>query len=293
MKKLVTHSGKFHADDVFATAVLRKVFSDVDVVRSRDADVIASGDIVYDVGRVYDPETHRYDHHQTEGAGERENGVPYAAFGLIWKHFGNELVDDVRVWKKIDENLVQPIDANDTGYISSASTVPDFDNYVLDRMVKAFNPSWSEPYESGYDSFMELVSFAEKLIEREIKRAADAVVGAEKVEAAYQVADDKQIIVLEQGYPWKEILAGYPEPQFVIFPEVDTERWMIQAVNTGMSGYDVRTPFPESWAGLVDGELEAASGVAGSRFCHRALFLCVNDTKVGALQMAQKALTER
>lgn len=290
MKKLVTHSGKFHADDVFATAVLKKVFKEIELVRSRDPDTVASGDIVYDVGRVYDPATNRFDHHQPEGAGVRENGVPYAAFGLIWKHFGEQLVTDKRVWQLVDEKLVQPVDANDTGFISSAAKNGEFDNYVLDRVAGAFNPSWSEPYEDAYNNFMYLVSFAEALIDREIVRATDAVQGMQEVEKVYQAADDKRVIILEKGYPWKEVLVDKSEPLFVIYPEVDTDRFMIQAVNVAKSGYETRKAFPKAWAGLVDDELQQASGIAGARFCHSACFLCVNDTKEGAVQMAYAAI---
>ena len=34
------------------------------MVRTRDPAVLADLDIIVDVGGVYDPETHRYDHHQ-------------------------------------------------------------------------------------------------------------------------------------------------------------------------------------------------------------------------------------
>jgi uncharacterized UPF0160 family protein len=290
MKKLVTHSGKFHADDVFATAVLRMIFTDVDVTRSRDAEVIAGGDIVYDVGSLYDPVQNRFDHHQPEGAGARENGIPYAAFGLIWKHFGKELVNDARVHTYIDSHIVERVDANDTGYISGASTVPDFDNYVLDTFVDVFNTSWKESYDDSFTLFMQAVSIAEQIMQREIVRAEAFVEATEAVERAYEQAEDKRIIELERGYPWKEVLLKYPEPQFVMFPEIDTSRYMIQAVNKSMSGYEVRTPFPESWGGLVDAALVEVNNIPGSRFCHKGGFLAVNETREGAREMEKQAL---
>jgi len=53
--KAVTHDGPFHADDVFADAVLRAALSEVQLTRSRDTAVIASADLVFDVGGIYDP----------------------------------------------------------------------------------------------------------------------------------------------------------------------------------------------------------------------------------------------
>lgn len=69
--KIITHSGKFHADEVFATAVLEILLGKdkVEIIRSRDNSVIDSGDYVVDVGGVYDPKTNRFDHHQEERAG--------------------------------------------------------------------------------------------------------------------------------------------------------------------------------------------------------------------------------
>ena len=46
--KLATHSGPFHADDVFACALLRTFLEeDIEVLRTRDLDEIAIGDDVY------------------------------------------------------------------------------------------------------------------------------------------------------------------------------------------------------------------------------------------------------
>ena len=39
-------------------------YSEASIVRSRNDDTLKSCDIVVDVGGVYDPNTHRYDHHQ-------------------------------------------------------------------------------------------------------------------------------------------------------------------------------------------------------------------------------------
>jgi len=289
MKKVVTHNANFHADDVFATATLDLVFNgDIEVIRSRDQEIIDGGDIVYDVGGIYDPEKNRFDHHQSEGAGVRENGVPYAAFGLIWKHFGSKLVSSDDVLRKVDEKIVQPVDGNDTGYISPESRIPELDNYVVDVLIKSFNPTWSESYDDSYDRFLKLVSFAKEVLQREIKKAEDSALGKEKVVSAYQQSENKKIIILDRGYSWRSTLTSYPEPEFVIFPAAE-RGFMIQAVHKGLSGYDTRNSFPESWRGGNDKELEEISGVKGTVFCHRAGFLAGNETLEGAIQMAKLA----
>ena len=50
MTRAATHSGGFHADDVFALAVLRIVHPDLEIVRTRDPEVLAAADYRVDVG---------------------------------------------------------------------------------------------------------------------------------------------------------------------------------------------------------------------------------------------------
>ena len=90
-----THGGKFHADDVFATALLMIVRPDIKVTRGF---VVPDGfdGIVYDVG------CGMFDHHQ-EPRESRPNGVPYAAFGLLWRVLGAQLVGAHQA-RLLDEN---------------------------------------------------------------------------------------------------------------------------------------------------------------------------------------------
>src|SRR3989344_3845760 len=124
---IVTHSGNFHTDDIFAVAVLTLVLGEenIEVIRSREDSIINSADYTVDVGGIYDPDKNRFDHHQIEGAGTRENSIPYASFGLVWKKFGEQLGGSVKVFEKIDQMLVQPIDAPDTGVKFLESKIPN------------------------------------------------------------------------------------------------------------------------------------------------------------------------
>jgi uncharacterized UPF0160 family protein len=92
MKKVATHDGSFHSDDVFAIAALQLLLgeNEVEVVRVPKDSPSIEADYVVDVGGVYDHERRRYDHHQP-GAPVRENGIPYAAFGLVWRHYGADI----------------------------------------------------------------------------------------------------------------------------------------------------------------------------------------------------------
>ena len=81
-----THAGKFHADDVFATALLQIIRPDIRITRGFVVPDDFDG-IVYDIGFGM------FDHHQ-EPREYRANGIPYAAFGLLWRVLGPGLVGE-------------------------------------------------------------------------------------------------------------------------------------------------------------------------------------------------------
>jgi uncharacterized UPF0160 family protein len=68
-KKIGTHNGTFHCDEVLACCMLRQLheYKDAEIIRTRDQAALEECDIVVDVGGVYEPEKHRYDHHQRYG----------------------------------------------------------------------------------------------------------------------------------------------------------------------------------------------------------------------------------
>ena len=192
-----THGGKFHADDVFATALLMIVRPDIKVTRGF---VVPDGfdGIVYDVG------CGMFDHHQ-EPRESRPNGVPYAAFGLLWRVLGAQLVGAHQA-RLLDENFVQPLDLNDN--IGEQNSLAD--------AIGSFNPVW----DSGEDSdacFWRAVPFAKQVLENEIA-AANAVNRAdETVQNAYKNSRDG-IVVLPDYMPWKNGLYK-TDALFVVYPQ--------------------------------------------------------------------------
>ncbi len=93
--KLITHNGAFHTDDIFAAAALSMMFEkdgeNYEIIRSRDEEVIKTGDYVFDVGGIYDENTNRFDHHQVGGAGKGPFSIEYSSLGLVWKKFGEKI----------------------------------------------------------------------------------------------------------------------------------------------------------------------------------------------------------
>ena len=119
MKKVITvgtHNGEFHADEIFALSILKKIYSNMKIIRTRDREKLKRMDFRVDVGNKYNSKTNDYDHHQKEFDLKRKNGIPYASAGLVWKHFGEKLVNSREAFDYIDGKLIQPIDAEDNGF---------------------------------------------------------------------------------------------------------------------------------------------------------------------------------
>ncbi|OHA18411.1 MAG: hypothetical protein A2664_00505 [Candidatus Taylorbacteria bacterium RIFCSPHIGHO2_01_FULL_46_22b] len=292
---IVTHSGSFHTDDVFAVAtlllLLEKKPVEVRVIRSREQAVIDQADFAVDVGNIYDPAANRFDHHQTGGAGMRDNKVPYAAFGLLWKQFGVEISGSAEISARVDRVLVQPIDYGDNLGLPLAPLVPDVYPYTLDRIISAFGSTYEEKKVEIDAVFLELVAFAKRIIQREIVKAVALEHASSAVKRAYIDASDKRVVVLDEEYPWYDTLSNYPEPLFVVFPDEKSGNWGISAVRVSLHEFKNRRDFPVAWAGKRAKDLAEVSGVSDAVFCHNRLFFAVAKSKEGAITLAERALS--
>ncbi len=300
---IVTHDGMFHADDVFATAALLCLLDAAPVVvtiaRTRDESVIAGADFVADVGSLYDAEKNRFDHHQQGGAGRRKNGlpaapdtaqagIPYAAFGLVWRKFGAKIAGSEKAAELVDRNLVAPIDAGDNGVDLYKKTFASAAPYLIDDFIHNLRPTWQE----GGDidaHFLEAVAAARQVLNREIAHARAAVAAETFVLEAYEKSPDKRLVTLDAFYPHEKTLAAFPEPLFAVFPRPDGF-WNVKAVRDDQSLFKNRKNLPESWADKRGAELAEATGVPEAVFCHNGRFMAVAKTKEAALALAKLAL---
>ena len=291
--KLITHNGSFHADDVFAAAtlalLLEKKGESFEIFRTRDKDIIEKGDYVFDVGGIYDESINRFDHHQQGGAGKRENGIEYASFGLVWKRFGKELADSDKIVELIDRHIAVPIDASDNGFDLVESKY-DALPYSIQHFFSSMRPTWRENNITNDEVFLKCIEIAKLALTREIIQAKDSMLAEEKVVSFYQNAKDKRIIVLDEDYPYQDILDDLPELLFIIYPRNNDNLWGIRAARKNKTTFKNRKDFPKTWAGLRDEEIQKVTGVSDAVFCHKALFLAVAKSKEGALKLAKLAL---
>lgn len=261
-----THGGKFHSDDVFATAFLRILNPDIHVERGFEVPENFDG-IVYDIGRG------EFDHHQKDKE-YRGNGCPYAAFGLIWRAYGSEFVGEEEALR-FDAEFIQPLDESDnTGC----------DN-VLAKIISEFNPGWDSevPYD---EAFWKAVDFAETILRNHFKSVEGILRGRVLVEKAMQESNGT-ILVLSVYAPWKKEVIG-SSYQFVVYPS-NRGGYSIQGVAVSPEDHSLVCDFPKEWWGAEAEELQRMSGIESLRFCHPNGFLAATDTLEDAVKAAEYA----
>ena len=286
-KTIATHNGNFHADDVFSVAALKSILPPFTLVRTRDLAVIASADIVIDVGGEYDADAGRFDHHQRGGAGARENGIPYSSFGLIWQKYGLEICNgNQEVANSIDIGLVSTIDAIDCGHVEGI-----YEGISLSQTISMFNPTWQE--DSHFDTcFDEAVEFASRVLARFIAAANGGISAKAIVTKAIKDAKDPRVIVLEKYTPWKTTVHKLSEEAlYMIYPS-ETGQWRIQTVPVEPGSFEDKRPLPKTWAGLSDKELQQVSGIDDAMFCHNGLFIAGAKSFESTMKMAAIALQD-
>jgi uncharacterized UPF0160 family protein len=300
---LLTHSGLFHADDIFATALLTLYFKNKEpkiklkYKRSIEQKDIDKADIVYDIGRIHNPKKLRFDHHQNDASLVRKNDIPYAAFGLVFRHFGPELIGMIsdnknkkfiqECFDKVEKNLVLHIDAMDNGVLTYKQIIDEVDVLTIDNYFRiARSAVESKGPEEIDKKFFELVKLSESIIEDIILYSVKTEKEKEIAIKFYKKSKDKRVIVCDVFFNFN--FNKFPEPLIIIYPDL-RGNWSAKVVEKGDEIYDARIYFPKSWRGLNDEDLEKVTEVKGSMFCHKSGFLAVNKTKEGVLEMVYEA----
>ncbi len=316
---IATHSGTFHADDVFGVGVLMGVFPSHTLLRTRNTALIASADFVVDVGGTWDAATGRFDHHQRGFTGARparlvdgqsQPGVGYASAGLVWAAHGADYVNAwaglhqqpldaaavAEIVQSLDHSLVQYLDMVDTGQADVAPGI-----FGLSALVAQLNTHWLE--EQGLDlaakaallesRFRQAIAIIRTFLDHAIGKKVAQLRAMDTVRQAPRLLGGRLLHLKEGGMPWSRVVVDeMPEVLFVIYPDSDGNQYQIKTVPLTVGSFDTRRDLPAAWAGLRDQELAAVTGVADSVFCHLNLFIGGARSFDGAVQLAALALAE-
>lgn len=320
--KIVSHSGTFHADDIFGTLVLDVVFAERNplIIRSRDNSIVKEADATVDVGGVYDPSTLRFDHHQKGFAESRANGVVYASAGLVWKDFGLRFVKEISrritpnavlgdaeasaIAQTIDIELVQYVDMVDTGANPGGPGL-----YGLSSLLSQFNPSLVDDeflaakYGEDHAAYkaakedLQLTRFKQAMkhlyavLLAVVRTKISELRSKEPVMSAERIEGGKILILKQRGVKWETVVhENLPDVLLVIFQDSADTNYHVQSVSVEPGSFVNKSPLPKHWAGLRDKDLAAVTGVEDSVFCHNACFVAGAKTIDGAVKLARLAL---
>lgn len=275
--RIVTHSGKFHADDVLAWSLLCHFLpqgNQLTLERTRDENIIQEADIVFDVGGIYNPPQGRFDHHQNEYTG------PLSSAGMMldWLTKSNWISTELSM--RLHTDLVSYVDDVDNGRVEEHPDVPCFS-----KMINLFNASANT-----------LSEFDQQFLEA-AKMARGIVAGLEsqfnKEQAAKQLVLERMteerefnnLMEFPEYLSWKKTYyanGGADHPtEFIMFPSMHG-KWQVSAIPPTIESFDQKRSFPIEWAGLRDEELSAVTGVP-SIFCHKNRFIAVFVTRDAAI----------
>jgi uncharacterized UPF0160 family protein len=309
---IVTHGGKFHADDAWAVAALHILHPEADLVRTRDPAIIETADFVVDVGGIWDPATGRFDHHQKDFSGARQSGVPYASAGLVWRdfgarcvrrlaetHTGRQISDDTaqQIAWAIDADIVQYLDLSDVG---AAKNAPG--GYGLSAVISGYNPNWLDEERLGYgeeadayrlQQFRRAMAFLADVMANAVKYRVGAMLALEQVRKAEVLEGGRLLYLKNSALPWSSVVRKeMPEILFVISHNLQEGRYMLHTVPASVDSFDARADLPAAWAGLRDADLAAVTGVPDAGFCHNGRFIAAAKSYEGIYLMALQALKD-
>ena len=315
---LVTHNGKFHCDEVFAYAVLRRALgvsrpgADHRLVRTRDPAEIAAGDVVWDVGLVFDDAANRFDHHQ-RGAPVRPDGVPFSSAGLVWQTYGRRAVAALlgdagaaagmapaagpasgladgslagSIAAELDCGIVLRIDEVDNGVASGPDTLG------LASVIGDFNPPWDRPRDPASEdaAFLQAADVADGVLRRRVDSVRARLMAEHEVVAAHAASADARVLELARNMPWKDAVFTHALPVLYAVYPASSGNWMVDTMPPDPGSFAQRLPLPEAWAGLPEAELPAATGVPDAVFVHLRRFVGAARSRAGAVAMARRSI---
>jgi len=316
---ICTHHGTFHADEAMACAMLKCLpeFAALPILRTRAAADIDRASIVVDVGGTYEPEKHRYDHHQksfTNTYSEAYPEIKLSSAGLVYKHFGPQVVEALcgplearaaaAILAKTYDSLIRELDALDNGVQVADAPRYRFCTHLGAR-VGRLNPSWQEPSTPDMENerFREAMQLAANELTDVICGYCTGwlparVIVQEALAGRAAVHKSGEIMKLPSFCPWQEHLFDLEEEEesnrmplvkYVLFAD-SRGGWRIQAAPKVRGSFENRKPLPKAWCGVRDKELSDLIGIPGCVFVHANGFIGGNATEAGVLEMATKAL---
>ncbi|SBT79660.1 conserved Plasmodium protein, unknown function [Plasmodium malariae] len=318
MQKVIgTHSGRFHTDEILATVMLKFLpeYKDAKIIRTRDQDTLDQCDIVVDVGGVYNHEKKRYDHHQKEfnDTLDEKHTIRLSSAGLIYKHYakdvfrkGFNITDETKVnilYDKIYTAFIESVDALDNGINQYEGVAKYQINTTLQHRVNSFNPNFLEDQVDENERFM----LASNIVKEEFTSFVNYYSNVwyfaksmtmEAINNRYNFHKSGKVIYLQKNCPYYDHLYDIEE-EFNIKEEIlfciYNDRYgniRCGAISKKNEAFSLRMPFPASFRGLKNSELEKVSNIKGLTFVHYSGFTSGGESVKCLIQLVEATLRE-
>lgn len=216
--KVYTHSGRFHADEVLACAILSMAIPSLQIIRLKVIEAFPTDGFLLDIGREYNPSCGLYDHHQEFLTDE--DGYPLATAGLVWRNYGENICGSRAIAEVVRDNFIRGIDASDSDnfFSVSASCVGGSVKVkTFSQIIAGINP---ENINDNDTEFYQAVFLAKSVLKNEIRYAKAMVRVSEQIAKARVGITEtgiKYLVFDEHPGPWQAEVCK-TETEYVIVP---------------------------------------------------------------------------
>nr|DAR80478.1 MAG TPA: protein of unknown function (UPF0160) [Caudoviricetes sp.] len=295
----ITHDGIFHADEVFATALL-SMLADISLLRTRSvrAEDKPEDVIMYDVGGQYSIGNNVFDHHQRDFNLKHEDGTKLSSFGLLWFVHGMFVLGQIYncplsylklAFNDINNRFVKWIDGRDNGQL------PQSEELTISSVISNFNAQWDEGNEDDDERFTVAVNTAYAILEGLIKTVVAGYKAIDIVEDKIAESDSEVLNLGSYVGSWQAAVLKSKNPKaasllYCTYKGKDGSVCITAVPPSLEEMTKQRKPFPEEWAGLSGEKLEAAAGIKGLKFCHAGRFFMSVDDEEVAQEVLKKIL---
>ena len=234
---IATHNGAFHADEVMACAILRRLYPDVKIFRTRDKAIYEQCDCVVDVGGEYDPDKNRFDHHQGGLDVTIDGSTPLSSVGMVYKKFWRKFLhsDDEDLCQEFYNNLVREVDAIDNGTAGGSLISSN-----ISRVIAMMNGEHSQEHDEQMRRFTAAMNHADYMMTIVLAASKEALArfkqDYEKMRPifdAHMESKEPYIVVETHAAAWFRCIDKYyrksSRPEWVIYKEGDN--WRIRTTS--------------------------------------------------------------
>lgn len=271
----ITHDGVFHADEVFATALLSMI-TDISLLRTRSVKVEDKPEdvIMYDEGGQYSIGNNVFDHHQRDFNLKHEDGTKLSSFGLLWFVHGMFALRQIYgcplsylkiAFDDINNRLVKWIDGRDNGQLHQSEEL------TISSVISGFNAQWDESNDDDDERFTIAVNVAYAILGSLIKSVAAGYRAIDIVEDKIAESDGKVLNLGSYVGSWQAAVLKSKNTKaasllYCSYKGRDGSVCITAVPPSLEEMTKQRKPFPEEWAGLSGEKLEAAAGIKGLKF---------------------------